>query len=371
MIEDKKINKLSPKKLILVAPLDWGLGHATRCIPLINQLLLSGLDVLIAAEGATATLLQREFPQLFILHLTGYTVKYSTQKKSLVLKLFAQLPKIFFAIYKEHKWLKKVIKKYKIDSVISDNRLGLYNKKISCVYITHQLSIITGSWFTQKIFRFIHYWFIKKYDECWVPDCKDNGLAGALSHQLTFPENVKYIGPLSRFNKISEAIIEYDLLILISGPEPQRSIFEKLLLNGLKKFNGTFLFVRGLPGCNQVHPYQHTSGKIINHISGNELNEVIQKSKIIISRSGYTTIMDLVKLQKKAIIIPTPGQTEQEYLANYLMKKNMFYTVQQNDFFLHDTLKKVSTFAFEIPFYNMDQYKIAVNNFVQPLLVLC
>lgn len=349
-----------------MAPLEWGLGHATRCIPIIKELINNNCEVYIAAEGATFSLLKREFPGVTFLSFMGYRMKYSRKKYLLPLKILAQFPKIIYTIYKEHQWLKKMVKEYKLDAVISDNRFGMYNSNISSIYITHQLLIKTGNAFTEKIARRIHYFFINKYHECWVPDFEVNGLAGELSHSKKLFKKIKYIGALSRL-ELNAAEKKYELLISISGPEPQRTIFEKQVLNDLESFMGTVLFIRGLPDNNEEIKFENDLVEIKNHLSAREFNEAILQSDMIISRCGYTTVMDLVKLKKKAILIPTPGQTEQEYLAKYLMEKKLFYTDSQQNFNLHTSLEEAKTFPFIIPAYNMEEYKKVIAEFVQSL----
>ena len=211
-----KINEISKKRKILVAPLDWGLGHATRRIPVIRTLLDNGLQVIVAADGMAKKLLQQEFPEIDFIYLPGYNILYSHNKYWLPLKIILQVPKILFRIFKEHISLKKIVKEHSIDAVISDNRFGLYHSGVPCVYITHQLLIKTGNRFSEKIAQKIHYWFIKKYNQCWVPD---NGgiynVAGALSHPVHLPPNVHYIGCISRFEKKETVEKIYDLLVLI------------------------------------------------------------------------------------------------------------------------------------------------------------
>lgn len=366
MKNGKKINNLSKKPRILIAPLEWGLGHATRCIPIINELCKQKCEVYIAAEGATFYLLKKEFPALNFLPLMGYRMKYSRNKYFLPWKIVVQFPKIVFTIYKEHQWLKKMVKQNNIDAVISDNRFGMYHKKIPSVYITHQLLIKTGNTFTERIAQRIHNFFIKKYTECWVPDFEVMGLAGELSHPEKLPKKIKYIGALSRF-ELEEAEKKYDLLISISGPEPQRTIFEDQILNELRSYQGKILFMRGLPENNEALKFVNPSVEIKNHLYAKQLNEAILQSQLILSRCGYTTVMDLVKLQKKAILVPTPGQTEQEYLATYLMANKMFYTIPQKDFVLQNALTDVESFYFSHPEYNMDQYKNVIKQFVHSL----
>jgi uncharacterized protein (TIGR00661 family) len=359
--------KKNKAKRVLISPLDWGLGHATRCIPIIYELLNQNCTVIIAADGPTEILLKSEFPQLSFLKLRGYAIQYSQRKSWFSIKIFLQIPKIIRAIYYEHRWLKKTVKENNIDIVISDNRFGLYHTTVSCIYITHQLVIKTGNRFTEKIARRIHYHFIKKYTHCWVPDFEgSNNLAGELSHPKKNIDTVKYIGALSRFKIKPGVEKKYDLLLLLSGPEPQRSIFEKLLRQQLQTFLGTFLLVRGLPesDSNDISQQNIT---VKNHLDANELNEAILQSNLVISRSGYTTIMDLVKLQQKAVLIPTPGQTEQEYLAQHLTQQKIFYSVEQDKFILNEVLQEIEKSAFTIPVIAMEQYKKVVGGFIQSI----
>ncbi len=341
------INKKDAIPRVILSALDWGLGHATRCIPIINKLLDNNIDVILAAEGPIEKLLQNEFPNLLILPLKGYGIKYSKKKQFFFLKIFFQAPGIFSSIIREKSWLNEMVRKYKIDAVISDNRFGFYHKDIPSVYITHQLSIQTGNSFLNKIANRIHYYFINKFDECWVPDRDNlNNLAGVLSRPLKFPKTpVKYIGILSRCKKtITKKKIP--LLILISGPEPQRSIFENILLQHLIGSKQTAVLVRGLPGVFEKLHCENNKLEIHNHLPAEKLNELIQQSDYIIARSGYSTIMDLITLQQKAALVATPGQTEQEYLAGYLMEKQICYSCSQEGFSLEQTLRELKKFPF-------------------------
>ncbi len=329
---------------------------------MINQ----NCDVFIAAEGGALSLLKNEFSALAFLPLMGYRINYSRKKYLLPWKILAQFPKIASTIYKEHQWLKETVKKYKIDGIISDNRFGMFHSKIPCVYLTHQLLIKTGNSFTESIAQKIHYFFIKKYKECWVPDFEVFGLAGELSHPKKIPKNTKYIGALSRLEWFVHTI-KYDLMISISGPEPQRTIFEQQILNELKTFKGKSLVIRGLPEKTEYLKNENPQVEIKNHLSASLLNEAMLHSERIISRCGYTTIMDLIKLQKKAVLIPTPGQTEQEYLAKYLMDNKMFYTTLQKDFDLQRSLEEANIFPFALPEYNMELYKTIIRQFIGSL----
>lgn len=343
--------KIQGKPRILVAPLDWGLGHATRCIPVIRELLAQGAGVWLAAEKAQEQLLKTEFPELPFLHLPGYRIYYSKTGAGLLWKMIQQGPKIRRAIQHEHDWLKKKVKEYGFDAVISDNRYGLYHSSVPCIFITHQLTIKSpfGVW-TEKILRKKNYRYINRFTECWVPDSAgENNLAGILSNPRIKPGlPVRYIGLLSRFEKKEIAEIKNHLLIILSGPEPQRSILENKIIKEISHYNGTAAIVRGLPGETLLIPSTNMI-KFYNHLPAAELNREMLKADYIISRSGYSTVMDIVTLKKKSILIPTPGQTEQEYLASHLLQKNIACFVLQKKFSLEDALQKAKQFIYHIP----------------------
>ncbi len=367
------MDKKPQKKTVLIAPLDWGLGHAARCIPIIKEIQSYPVNIIIAADDPVKTMLKQEFPLLLFIHLPGYKITYSKNKKWFHLKLLIQFPKIITSIIKEHFWLKKVVKKYSIDAVISDNRFGLYLGSIPSVYITHQLFIKTGNRVSERIAGIIHNWFIKKYSQCWVPDFDGAGtVAGELSHPVVLPGNVKYIGCLSRFEKIPVIKKEIDLLIILSGPEPQRTIFENILLTQLNYYRGNVLLVRGLPLYEQA---QGSLDKIVlrknvvvkNHLPAKEFSIAIQASDLVIGRSGYTTIMDLLKLGQKGILVPTPGQAEQEYLAGFLSRQHVFCTASQEGFLLQEVIDRANNFLYQIHVYDMELYKKAIRQFVETL----
>jgi predicted glycosyltransferase len=338
------------KARILIAPLDWGLGHATRCIPIICELINQGHTVIIAAEGPQKILLEEEFPGIEYLPLKGYYIKYSKTKSTFILNILWQIPKTLKAINFEKRWLRKIISSKAIDIVISDNRFGLHNNNIHSVLITHQLLI--KSHFLQSFLQKINYYFINKFDECWVPDFKEEPcLAGILSHPKKMPStSVRYIGWLSRFQK-REQKQETILLVLLSGPEPQRTILENKILEQLRSIKKPALLVRGLP-ASKAPMHINDNIKSVNHLPARELEKAIHSASFVIARSGYSTIMDLIKLKKKSILIPTPGQTEQEYLAQYLLEKKMIYSVSQESFHLHSALEAAYNFPYS--FFDRD-----------------
>lgn len=317
------------QKRILVAPLNWGLGHATRCIPIIKALQNQNFEPLIACDGMALDLLRKEFPLLKSFELPSYNIKYPKKGKYFKLKLLQNSTSLVKAIKVEKNAIASIVEEQRIDGIISDNRLGAYNESIPCVYVTHQLQVLSGN--TTRISTSIHQKVIQRFNACWVPDYPNqNNLSGVLGHQNIQNTPVHYMGPISRFSKKVRPLA-YDLMILLSGPEPQRSLLETKLLTEVKHFNGKVIFIKGI-----VETEQHISkdGHITmyNFMTSSELENTINESVLIVSRSGYTTIMDLAKLGKKAFFIPTPGQYEQEYLADRLQKLKYAPSCKQKDF---------------------------------------
>jgi predicted glycosyltransferase len=335
----------SPK--VLVAPLDWGLGHATRCIPIIRELLAQNCSVLLAGEGKAKALLQLEFPQLPFVDLPGYRIEYAASGWGLAAKIVAQIPKIISAIKEEQAWLEKVVEEEKIDAVISDNRYGLYNEKIRSVFITHQLRIKAPVKLAEDFLQDLNYQYIHKFDACWVPDFEgEPALAGLLSHPADTPSiPMHYVGVLSRFEPAGESKEGETLLFLLSGPEPQRTLLENQLLAELKDYTKPIVLVRGLPETNDVLELNENI-TVFPHLPTEELEAKIRSAAFVIARCGYSTVMDLAVLKKKSILIPTPGQTEQEYLARHLMEKNFAFCVEQKKFKLKHALELAGSFHY-------------------------
>lgn len=323
-------------KTILIAPLNWGLGHATRCIPIIRALQENNYIPIIASDGIALELLRKEFPNIKTLELPSYQIEYAKNGANFKWKLIKNGPKMMRAILEEKKIIQNWIEKYAIDGIISDNRLGVFSKKIPSVFITHQLNVMTGNttWITSKI----HQSIIKKYTECWVPDLSGiPNLTGKLGHIDNPNLKTKYIGPLSRLQK-KLLPNKYDLLVILSGPEPQRGMLEKHLKKEIVKYDGNVIFIEG-----NIEKEQKTTTirNVIyyNFMNSTELEQAFNESEMVLCRSGYTTIMDLAQLRKKAFFIPTPGQYEQEYLAKKLKKEGLVPYATQDDFRMENILE--------------------------------
>ena len=299
-------------------------------IPLARKLQEYDNRIFIGTGRDHQILFRNELSDITYIDFQGFKPDYSRflpQYISLLLKT----PVLVFHIISEHFQLKKIIKENKIDIVISDNRFGLWNRKIKTVYVTHQLRIpFPGK---LKIFEWtgirIHRFFIKKYSLCFIPDLPgEQNISGRLAHDLDLPENYRFIGILSRFINCPDSHEEkkFDFphnTLILSGPEPQRGILKKKLIVFLKDKEPPTVILEGKP---DTFPEIKRSGNIIsyNHLSSGEMKEMVKGSNCIITRSGYTVIMELISLNCSALLIPTPGQTEQEYLAEYLSSKGWF-----------------------------------------------
>ncbi|KQS46483.1 glycosyltransferase [Flavobacterium sp. Leaf359] len=326
---------MSSKK-ILVAPLNWGLGHATRCIPIIEALENNGYIPIIASDGVALQMLQKEFPHLQSLELPSYHIEYAKNGAFFKWKMIKNSPKMIEAILQEKKTIRQWIDEYDIAGIISDNRLGVYSKKIPSVFITHQLNVLTGNttWISSKV----HQHIIKKFNQCWIPDVETKpNLSGKLGHLENPEENIKYIGPLSRLHR-KPTDKKYDLMVILSGPEPQRGMLEAQLTQEMGQFKGKVVFIKG-----KIEPEQkiEQAGNVTyyNFMNTEELENTFNESEIVLCRSGYTTIMDLAQLGKKAFFIPTPGQYEQEYLAKKLKKEGLVPFARQEDFKIENLLE--------------------------------
>lgn len=337
-----------PKK-ILISPLDWGLGHASRDIPIIQNLIELGHEVIIAGSGNSLLLLKTEFPQLKSIYLPSFNIKLS-RGKSQLFRIIYSAPRFLFCIFRENNQLKKLITNYNLDVIISDNRYGLYNSKCLSIIITHQLliKIPKSISFIEKFIQKINYYFIEKFDKCWIPDYNDEkNLSGALGHPKIIPTNAVYIGHLSRFHKSYNdegKIKEYDILVILSGPEPQRTILENILIKQLSGIDYNIVFIRGVNEFN-LKLSDKNNITFIQFADCKTITKLIKSSEILISRAGYSTIMDLVSLSKKAILIPTPGQTEQEYLAEYIKNKGWFYAQNQDNINISQAIYEIKNYT--------------------------
>jgi len=336
----------------MVSPLDWGLGHATRLIPIIDYLISRNFNVTLCGSGKSLDLLKNKYPNLLCENLPSPAIRYG-KKTSMGLKFFIDFLKLIANLKKERKIVSRLIRKHNIDTIISDNRPGVFSKDIKSIYITHQLNIypFRRNGLFSKISGKTHGKIISEYSFCLIPDIEGKDtLAGKLSAKKY--QNTINIGPLSRFTnlvntKIAEDKNEYSFICILSGPEPQRTIFEKELIDIFTKAKHKVLIIRGILNDQNINNLS-SNIKIINTCQDSEMYNYLKSDSIIICRSGYSSLMDLAVVGKSAVLVPTPGQPEQEYLADYYKEIFNFEVCYQRDLKKLELDKlKVKSFTFE------------------------
>lgn len=336
-------------KKILVSPLSWGLGHATRDLPIIRRFLELGHQVTIASSGRTLELLKREVPECEFLTLEDYPPPY-TRSRWFILKFALYIPAMLAAIHREHVRARQIIRDGGFDLVLSDNRFGVCAPEVPCFFISHQLRF-AAPWFLwpfelgAELFNRIHH---RKFQRVIVPDVADPeaNLSGKLSHRLIAPKRERYFyaGVLSSTRRM-EIDQDVDLFVSISGPEPQRTMLEGTIRDQLPRLAeyGRVVVALGKPEVTEV---ENPAGNVEVHgfLDRARQQEMLNRAKLIISRSGYTTVMELAELGRKALLIPTPGQTEQVYLSEYYEKSGQFHSVSQYELDLPRDLEVAMTY---------------------------
>lgn len=323
---------MQQQKRVLFTVLDWGLGHATRSIPVIETLLNRGFDVQLAGEGNSLLLLKNHFQKLKTHDLFGIQVRFTDSSFGIIW----MIPQLLKSIKKEHQQFLALCDEVKPDLIISDNRYGAWHPTIQSIFIGHQLYLQAPNRFTKWIepilFHF-HSKFLKRFTKVWIPDTAgENNLSGVLAHHFSIGQNLncEFIGPLSRFSSSDNHPTEnnYEVVVLISGPEPQRSIFQEACVKEAARINKKTMILLGQPNKNEII----TKGNVtlISHLSKEELAPIIKNALYVVCRSGYSTLMDLAKLNKTALCIPTPGQTEQLYLAKHLSEQHKIIYQEQH-----------------------------------------
>ncbi|HET8572607.1 MAG TPA: glycosyltransferase [Edaphocola sp.] len=360
----------------MIAPLDWGLGHTTRCLPIIDLLLRKGHSVSLAGPRKILDFVAATFPEIRQFSLEGYQIRYSKHKAFFAGRIILQVPKILKAIRREHQWLQQIQAKEQFDLVISDNRYGLHHSTLPCVIMTHQLMIKSGRGkMIDRQLQKLHYRFLEKFRACWIIDeAGANNLSGELAHPAHLPGNARYIGILSQmtlsplpeqpFKGIKE---KPEILILLSGPEPMRSRLEAELLPQCKALSERyhFNFVAGNIQAGQPSLPANGSFRYFQKLSATDLAPLLHTADLVICRSGYSTLMDLAVLGKKAMLIPTPGQTEQEYLARYLQRKFQTAVAQQGHVILTTAIPPAfAQKAITVPTASMTRIDAAVRSVI-------
>jgi UDP-N-acetylglucosamine transferase subunit ALG13 len=303
-------------------------------IPLAKKFIDLGHNVFIGSGSEHLEFFRKELPEINCISFSGFSLRYSSWLPQYIVILLNS-PALFWSILKEHRKLRKVIAEYGIDIVVSDSRPGLWNRSVKTVFVTHMIKVPLPRWasFIEKTGLFSTKRIIRKFNFCFIPDLpKGNDLSGKLSHDLKLPANARYIGILSRvpvrYSPPPRCDYSIFCTVILSGPEPQRGMMKQMMTQLLKQKGGRSVILEGRPAAISG---KRTDGNITyySHVSAAEMIELIAGSRYIVSRSGYTTLMELASLGRSALIIPTPGQTEQEYLADYLAEKGWFSAISQ------------------------------------------
>jgi len=300
----------------------------------------SGAEVVLGGGGRSLELLSLEFPELERVDIPGYEIKYPAEG-GMILNMLLSIPRILEGIRNEHKAVERIVKEKQIDLLISDNRYGLYSETVPSVFITHQVFIQTP--FGQKTLHRMTRDYMNRFSECWIPDVSGSGnLSGHLSHLSAPPNHSHFIGPLSRFsNLLQEPSKGYELVFLLSGPEPQRSSFEASLLRQLQGRNEKMLLLRGIPGIEETKEVGALT--IRSHMGSDALGRILSNAELLISRSGYSSLMDAAVLGKRCVFIPTPGQTEQEYLGQYHAEKGHCVLQKQSEMNIGEAIRQAAS----------------------------
>jgi hypothetical protein len=338
---------------------------------LAKKLRASGNNILIGAGREHLAFFRRELPGLTYIDFPGFKPGYSRYLPQ-YLKLLFDIPLLIFHSVREHKNLKRIIREHTIDMVISDNRFGLWNNEVRSVYITHMPRIPFPGFFRFLEFTgiLLHRMIIKRYSLCYIPDLPgEQNVSGRLSHGLRLPSNVRYIGLLSRLSDVETGGNENPVnvthnTVILSGPEPQKEILRNKLYNIFRDKEPVTVFLGGNPdGAGEIL----REGNIIwyGHPDASQMKELILTSKSIIARAGYTSIMELISLGRSALLIPTPGQTEQEYLARSLTEKRWFKFIPQRHTDKGVTLPSIEP---EWPYHLIAQSKQYLEKAIEELL---
>jgi len=316
-----------PDRRTLICVLDWGLGHASRSLALAGVLERGGEKPSFASSGRALVFLKTERPDLICHELPAYNVTYPT--RSMPLNVALQLPRWLRTIWRERGCIRRLVASGAVDRVVSDNRFGCYTEAVPSIFLTHQLHPITGNRLVSRIYRA----WLQRFDGFWVPDheAAERRVSGQLSAGHGY-KNVRYIGPLSRLrgtSSLTPPVAGLDVspglsvLMVLSGPEPMRTRLEDILLRQLPDLPGEHVLIRGLPGGAPAVPDPPANLTVHAFADAEMLERLIPAARHIVCRSGYSTLMDVFALVpgNNLILVPTPGQTEQVYLAERMRER--------------------------------------------------
>lgn len=317
---------------VLFAVAAWGLGHATRDLVLIRELLDAGHEVTILSTERALQLLRGELgTRCGYLDLPDIPKPLGRKALYFYIKMSFSMPIVFWTFWREHQFVRHLNRNRHFDRIVSDTRYGIFLREIPSYYIVHSLrQIVPGRpWHLERMVELVQRGLLAGARKILIPDQRENGLAGDLCHNLTCFDGreLEYMGILSSVQR-RRADPDIDYFITVSGAEPQRSIFERLVLEQLHDLKGEVVVALGKP---DVPRSVASDGRVEVHsfMDRKQQEEMMNRARLVVSRSGYTTMMELAELGKQALLIPTVGQSEQEYLGAYHEKLGTMHTVTQ------------------------------------------
>ena len=354
---------------VLVAPLDWGLGHATRCVPVVREFLRCGAEVELAVVKDNANFFREVFPDLRQRLAPSYNIVYPKHGYNMALWLLKNSMHLNSIMRYEHHFAEEMVERHGYDVIFSDNRFAFYSKNAYSIYMTHQRRIAFPKAFSafEGVGILWHSGIMRKFDEVWVPDMEFfPGYAGSLSHSGATPGDkpMRYVGALSRFSEYVEsqkkaddvklesdvdlmsvsefmansASVEwnvqprerYKVAAIVSGVEPARTRFETRLRKVLSEIPGHHVMILGKPSLGSKN-WKEGNIEFWTHLATNEFADVVRRADFVVSRGGYSTVMDMAELGAKCIFVPTPGQFEQVVLAHDLSEAGYAAEIPEDD----------------------------------------
>lgn len=335
---------------VLIAPLDWGLGHAARCEPIIWAFRAAGAEVSVGVSGQNSEFFKKACPDVKQFELPSYRIVYPKIGAFMPLWLLSKSSEMHQIIQEEHKQIEALVQKEDFQIVLSDNRFGAWSSRAFSIYMTHQLRISFPKMFrhAELLGEKFHAKLVSPFNEIWVPDTQEAfGLAGKLSHAHWKKHNLRYVGALSRFATLEENFLpkslenssskidlqnfnHFDFLGVVSGVEPARSRLENKLFEIFSHIDGHHAILQGLPNEEET-PLEKGNVTFFPHLPTEKFRALVRRSKYFVSRSGYSTVMDQCFLGSNCLFIPTPGQTEQEYLAKMLQRKGFARRIKEHN----------------------------------------
>ncbi|MDX1685226.1 MAG: hypothetical protein R3275_08310 [Saprospiraceae bacterium] len=328
--------------VVVVCILNWGLGHATRCIPVINRLREKGKKVILASDGRASQLLKKEFSDVDLIELQSYSVNYPF--RSMILNLMYQWPGIVYAMIREHFQVRRIVREHAPSLIISDNRYGCFHSSAYNVCITHQINPPTRTILFDFLGRLISRLLLKNFQRVWIPD---DPAFGPLNGKMVSspPSHSRFIGFISRFQNLYQKQSPVaDILAVLSGPEPARTRFEKKIIRQLEDSGLTYKLVRGKTEGQSVWKDIGKNGRATDYLTSDQLLRELLSVRMVVSRSGFSSLMDYLRLGVGALVIPTPGQYEQEYLIERLPEDGYLMGQSEKDMDVlsaYDQLKAV------------------------------